>query len=233
MEKISLCLTTYNRPNDTLEAFQHVLYDDRISEIVIVDDCSAREYYDALIEKIRGLKNPKIKIYRNDKNLGVYENKKVAVSKASNQYVIIFDSDNILPVTYLNAVYSIVWSPDIILCPVFARPTFDYRAFAGIPMNKNTIKEHLNKPMLDCMLNTMNFMCSKATYLEAWKSAKNVNIGDSIWMNYLLLKNGKTLLPLAGAEYYHKQHAGSNYLVHIDKEGQITPLEVKQMIATL
>ena len=72
MKKISICVTTYNRP-ETIDSFKAVLADERVSEVIIVDDCSTKENYNKLIDNVLALKNTKVKLYRNNVNQGVYK----------------------------------------------------------------------------------------------------------------------------------------------------------------
>ena len=47
---LSLCITNHNRDKMLIESFQQVLNDDRVSEIVIVDDYSEDRYYNRVKE---------------------------------------------------------------------------------------------------------------------------------------------------------------------------------------
>ena len=70
MQKISLCITTYNRNAYLFKSFEQVINDDRIGEVVIVDDCSELGLYQHIAERCKY--NPKIKLFRNESNLGVF-----------------------------------------------------------------------------------------------------------------------------------------------------------------
>ena len=76
MNKISLAITTYNRVEMTIKSFERVLDDERIDDIIIVDDHSLPEMYQKLSAKIDELMNPKIHLVRNEVNLGMSLNKK-------------------------------------------------------------------------------------------------------------------------------------------------------------
>src|SRR5688500_10472302 len=98
--KISLCITNFDRFAMTLDSFREVVDDQRINEIVISDDRSQGVIYYGLESYVK--RWDKVKIWRNEKNLGCYRNKREAISKSSNEFVIIFDSDNILTTEYLD-----------------------------------------------------------------------------------------------------------------------------------
>jgi glycosyltransferase involved in cell wall biosynthesis len=82
---ITVAIPYYNSEKYLEQALELPLSSDFVSEIIIHDDCSENE-----IEST----HPKIKIYRNQTNLGAFKNKYLAVSKASNDWVYLLDSDN-------------------------------------------------------------------------------------------------------------------------------------------
>ena len=93
MRKLSFCITTFNRYELTMECVLPLCEDRWVDQIIIVDDCSDIEIYEKLKEAVKDLS--KVKLYRNEKNLGVYYNKKRSVELATNDFVVVADSDNI------------------------------------------------------------------------------------------------------------------------------------------
>lgn len=228
--KISLCITTYNRSEETLRSFQQVLLDDRISEIIIVDDCSTDDSFYKLMDAVKG--NPKIKLYRNDNNLGMSRNKARAIELATNEYCIIFDSDNILPKSYLDALYRMSWMPLRILMPSFARTQFDYRHFANRSIQKINVRQASNAKMFDCLMNTCNYFVSRETYLKVFRPNHEIKGSDTIWFNYLWLKHGGILMVVPQMEYDHAVHDKSGFLEDADYNMQKAE-EIKKMILAL
>jgi glycosyltransferase involved in cell wall biosynthesis len=214
--KISLCITNYNRNAYLFKSFEQVLNDDRISEIVIVDDCSDLELYNRIEERCKYMN--KVKLFRNEKNLGCYENKKVAVSKASEEYVIIFDSDNVIDTSYIDKIYSVEWNPSTILAPDFAQPVFDYRQYSGVTFNKVNVSQYALKGNFACLINTMNYFVHRDSYVAIWQAKEGIKGADSIYMNYLWLLAGNEINCLDGLHYFHRINAedktqhGSNYV---------------------
>jgi glycosyltransferase involved in cell wall biosynthesis len=82
---ITVAIPYYNSEKYLEQALELPLSSDFVSEIIIHDDCSENQ-----IEST----HPKIKIHRNQTNLGAFKNKYLAVSKASNEWVYLLDSDN-------------------------------------------------------------------------------------------------------------------------------------------
>ena len=137
MMSLSLAITTFNRPQMTIKSFEKVLDDHRITEIVILDDASEKESYEELERLIKELDNKKITLLKNEINLGMSLNKLRAISECSSPWVIIFDSDNVLDTSYLDAFDSHILHvainhptlnpSSVIYCPSGAMPKFDYR----------------------------------------------------------------------------------------------------------
>lgn len=213
--KLSLALTTYNRYDMLLDSFQEVLQDPRIDEIVIVDDCSTDDTYLRLVDY--AAVHSKIKVFANPENLGMSRNKAQAVKHCSNEWVLLFDSDNKLDKSYLNAFWEQVRSPDelvknVIYCPEFAKPQFDYRKFSGEYLDYDTIKKHLNDPMFACHLNTSNYIVPKSEYLKVYQHNPEVKETDTVWFAYLWLKAGNKFFITNNMVYDHRVHSGSGWL---------------------
>jgi len=234
--KISLCITTYNRNAYLFKSFEQVINDERISEIVIVDDCSDLDIYKAIEERCKYM--PKVKLFRNQKNLSVYDNKREAIRYAENEYCIIFDSDNVISPAYIDKLYSIEWKPNTILAPDFAQPVFDYRHFAGITFNKINIARYAFKAQFDCFMNTMNYFVNRANYLAIWQPKKDIKGADSIYMNYLWLMAGNEILCVKGLHYFHRVHDydrnehGSNFNKHA-KESTPVCKQIERQISQM
>ena len=229
--KISICIPTFNRNNLLFESFAKVIDDDRVGEVIIVDDASKEDVFEAV--KSRCINYPKVRLFRQPKNVGVYENKAAAVSKASNEYCIIFDSDNVLDIDYLDKIYSVKWSAHTILAPDFAKPVFDYRKFGGITMNKINVAQYSFEPGFDCLANTHNFFVNKDAYLSAWEQHTNILGADSIYFLYLWLLAGNDFHVLKGLEYFHrvgdKTEQKSNYVTFAEKSAPICEKIRKQI----
>jgi len=236
---ISLCITTYKRDSLLLESFQQVANDDRISEIVIVDDCSPDNYMIAIKEFVKSW--PKIKVFRNSKNLGCYFNKREAVSKASNEWVILLDSDNVITPQYLDSLMEYNtnhgWSKDTILAPDFACPTFDYRHFSDITFNKSNVRKFIDHKRFDCLINTANYFFHRDEYLRLFDRTREPWTADTIFMNYNWLKAGNNIHVLKGLQYFHrtddfKGQEGSHYKTHNKKTNGFAK-KVEQMLSQL
>lgn len=245
---ISLCITTYNRYELLMESFAQVLNDDRISEIVIVDDCSTDEIYAQVLAAVFHM--PKVRLYRNQQNLGMSLNKKRAVELAMNEWCILFDSDNVIGTDYLDAVFKsghrhalplrfkkqitsdIHWHADHIYCPSFAKPQFDYRIFEGHYLGRPHTKGLMKDPAGECLMNTCNYFVNRQEYLKVYEYNPDMKGTDTIWFNYLWLKAGNSFYVVPGMEYYHRVHEGSGFLADCDYNMRKAK-EVKELIKAL
>jgi glycosyltransferase involved in cell wall biosynthesis len=94
---VSVLMTAYNRERYIAEAIESVLASNYPTfELIIVDDCSKDKT--AEIAKNYALKDERIKVYINEKNLGDYPNRNKATAFAIGKYLMFVDSDDsILP----------------------------------------------------------------------------------------------------------------------------------------
>lgn len=208
---ISLCIPTYNRTDLLYESFRQVINDDRISEIVIVDDASPEEVYNTIVWQTKAI--PKVKLYRNDENLDCFKNKKRAVELAMNEWVILFDSDNVITSEYLDIITSNnhLWESKRIFQPSFARPHFNFSEYSG---NVYLSGRLVDSQTFFTMLNAMNFFVNRDEFLRVWETRdKNIDpvTSDSIYFNYLWLNAGNSIYVVPGLEYEHRVHSGSHY----------------------
>jgi len=220
---ISLCITTYRRDSLLFESFRQVLNDERVSEIVICDDFSPPHFMEAIQAFCQ---HPKIKLYRNAKNLGCYRNKAEAVRKASNEWVYLLDSDNVITPECIDVLYrynvSNGWERNTILAPEFAWPTFDYRAFSGVTLSRENVRNYVNQKRFDCLINTANYFFHRDEYLKRHDPGIEPWTADTILTNYNWLKAGGYIHVLPGLQYFHrtddfKGEEGSHYVANVKK----------------
>lgn len=223
--KFTLAVTHYNRSALLKQCFPDLV--GKVNEILIYDDCSTKEEIREVVNnhyfhaKIRG----------NVQNMGMSRAKADAVNHSQNNWVILFDSDNIIKEDYLKAIPKRL-DPNVIYCPSFARPDFDYRPFEGVLLNRETIKPFLNKPMFDCHLNTANYLVNRKVYMKNYRFNPDVKGNDTLWHAYNHLANGGSFFIVPGMEYFHRVHAGSEYMKHVNYNlKQAT--EIKKLILEL
>lgn len=230
--RISLVITTWNRDTMTVNAYSRVVDDERISEVVIVDDASNSKYVDRLKRLINN--HPKVKLYLNQKNLGCYKNKAYAISQAKEDYVIILDSDNVIDHMYIDSIYADHnWLPYRILAPDFAKPHFDYTKFSGVTIDRSNVRRFIptaSQTRFDCLINTMNYFVNKDEYLRVWDGSIEPWTADTIYQNYQWLKAGNSIHVVKGMQYEHLVHKGSHYQNFVHHTGNLyKEIEQKMM----
>ena len=224
---ITLAITTHNRPEMTFDSFSDVLNHDLISEVLIVDDHSELPNFIRLKELCEG--NSKIKLIRNEKNLGCYHNKRKAVLESKNEWVILFDSDNKIDRSYIDSIASIELDPNTIYAPEFAKPHFDYRGFSGVTMSKSNVSKYASQDKFDCLINTCNYLVCRDEYLSAWKDHLEPWTADTLFMNYNWLMAGNKIHVVKGMQYMHLVHDGSHYKEHVNKTGNLADEVMKKL----
>jgi glycosyltransferase involved in cell wall biosynthesis len=215
---ISVAIPTYNRVELLFESFAKVLDDPRVSEIVIVDDASDAHIWQE-INELWMFAHPKIKLFRNEKNLDCYRNKREAVSKATNEWVILLDSDNVIGVDYLDAVMRYVddSNKDTIMQPSFAMPHFDFRSFSRQSFDHYNVAGNMVFTNFETMLNACNFVVNRDEYLRVWDGSVDPVTSDSIYFNYKWLEAGNSIYVVPGMHYEHRvnnhgKEAKSHYM---------------------
>jgi len=225
-----------------LEVFQKVYDNPIIDEIVIVDDHSDSEHFrrltDLLFIRRQTGSAGKIKLFRNEKNLGMSLNKAEAISKASNEWVIIFDSDNELYPEYLDAIAFVFNGLDekllsrIIFCPEMAEPDYD---FSDLPkfINSDNAKRLLDFKMFRILLNTCNYLVNRDEYLRVYRYDETIQESDTIHFNYLWLCAGNSFKIVPTMNYFHRRHDGSGWLNGDHKYNMNKAAELQEKIKNL
>lgn len=209
---ITLAITSYERTDLLFESFKDVIDDDRISEIVIVDDCSSEKVYKEISHYCSSIR--KVNLYRNDRNLDCYKNKREAIAVSLNEWVILFDSDNIISKRYVDRCEALMIAgvnDHTVYQPSFARPHFDFTKYSGSIISKYNASIHLQDSTFQTMLNAMNYFVNRKEFLRVWKGDIDPVTSDSIYHNYNWLNAGNDIYVVPDLEYEHRVHDGSHY----------------------
>lgn len=231
MIKISVGIPYFNRINFIEETLNTILDDDRISEIVINDDYSEKNDFSQLISKFGN--NEKIKIYRNEKNLGSFLNKLETVKNCTMDWVILLDSDNYLFPSYIDSIFSLenlnkksCYFPDGMLAngnwEPFGRCNghWDHGRFGYEPIGFNQIKDIYAKDYgIMGLLNAGNCFFFKDEYIQVCEKINESEYEfftksygwDAVAFMYLWMSTGNYLQVLKNAEYFHRMHVGSHW----------------------
>ena len=225
----SLCIPTMDRFDDFLSKnLPKYLTNELISEIIITDENGND------INKIKNtFTNDKLKLFINEQSLGPFLNKISACSKASNEWIVLIDSDNFADDNYFNVAKDYInnkniTDKNIILAPSFAKPRFNYSHLAGFiykkemfDSNKHLETELINKSSYTpsiVLMNNGNYIINKYLIenLNLSNETENIKMSsacDVIYFNTLLFEQlDLNLHVVPNLEYDHAVHDGSIYI---------------------
>jgi glycosyltransferase involved in cell wall biosynthesis len=206
--KLTLAITTYQRTDMVLEVFEKVYDHPLIDEIVIRDDGSPKEIYDSLVQKIYDKFDwyGRIRIYRNQENLGMSRNKAEVIKDAKNEWVALIDSDNELYPAKENL------NPLIIYCPEKAEPDHDFTTLPNRVIDKQNAKDFLRQVEFRVFLNTCNYVVNRDEYLKTYEYDETIKESDTIYFNTRWLSAGNAFYVVPGMRYHHRKWDGSGWL---------------------
>lgn len=209
--KFSLCISTYNRPEWVMESFRQVLYDPRIDDIVILDDCSEADNFQKVFEAVKDM--PHVELYHNAINIGMGATKRKVVSFAKNPWVILFDDDNIIAPNYLDAIEAQgILNPETYYLPDFLMPHFNLTQYAWDYIDRSNIRDILSSQDGQALMNACNMVVQRDRYLSDYAAPEVESASDTLWQGYNHLKNGGNFFVVPNMRYFHRVHDGSGFL---------------------
>ena len=219
--KISFAVPYYNNHKFIEKCLKVPLEDERVSEIVIVDDAS--KDITILQEILNKINSPKIKLYKNKENLGCYHNKILTVSKCTNNWCILFDSDNYFDKDYIDKLYDIEeWNETMIYAPCWAKtfpgsisPNLNYGKYSDTIIDKDIFVKKFHDSNFQCLLNTCNYFLPREQFLRFTDNNYDRNKIDTLdsailFTDWIASKN--KIKVVKDMIYNHRLHPDSNYL---------------------
>lgn len=227
MNKITLAIPFYNTSRYFLDCIKYSINDNFVDEIVVNDDCSNEKEYDRLLKTIESIDNDKIKVYRNESNLGPFRNKYKTVSNCSNDWVYLLDSDNYPfedSYTIIKSVEfydDVCYSPEKLFCKhdntIGYENIADYKfPFSIIGIEESKISIINNLEWFDWFINTGNYIFNKNTYLKNLKEPyENLDTpllhADTAASFYFWLKNGGKFKVVDDLKHNHRLRPDSTW----------------------
>ena len=224
----TLCIPTMDRFDSFLSNYlPKYLNNILINEIVITDENGNDAY------KIKNAfpNNDKIKVFVNENRVGPFLNKLKACEHASNEWIVLMDSDNfasddyfVKAVEYISAV--IGEQKNVILAPSFASPNFNYSHLSGFIYEKGRFQTNKlveqqiitsNNYNSETMMNTGNYVINKYLIdnVDLSKEIDNIKYSsacDVIYFNTMLFEQLDLKLHVVPNMIYdHVVHNGSIY----------------------
>ena len=204
--KISLVLTNYNRLDAITRLINNVTLFD---EIVINDDFSDINIFNQLKSFCDSL--PNVKLYRNDRNVGAFHNKYLAMTKSTNDWCVLFDSDNLLKDSYVETLFGLgEWDNDTIYQPSHYG-AFNYKNYEGTTFSASS---DINLD-LGALFNGGNYFVNKNKYIsvvKGWEST--IKYVEVMSLLYLWLLDGGKFHVTPNLNYLHVTSPDSFYMSH-------------------
>jgi hypothetical protein len=202
-----------------------MLQNDVIQEIVVADENgedAQRIRADPELSSALATMGDSFRVYQNSSVWGVARNKMNVCQYARHgHFVALMDSDNFADEMYFQRAraylqeHQIQTTDEAVLCPVFARPFFDFGVYAGQVYDRSRICEE----SVDAFLNMGNYVMTEAVAkyippVDADLLWTEVGALDVIYMQILRLRylRGYQIHVVTGLVYDHAVHGGSEYL---------------------
>jgi glycosyltransferase involved in cell wall biosynthesis len=215
-QNISVAITHFNRDNILYKSLFNILFDNMVSEIVILDDGSDDKSFEKLKKELKKINCKKIKLFRRGDNIGVLKTKIEVISLCSNNWVILLDSDNTITKRYLKTLKKMSeWDEKKIYTPEIAWPYFILTSLTKELVSFDSVRNH-NTNTMYLLLNMGNYFLNKnpfLTIMHKYSKTKNgyVTSYDVMFANYIWLKEGNSIKCQKRMAYFHRVHTGSNW----------------------
>ncbi len=181
---ISFAITAYNEHKKDnygwlSECVQAVKEVKCISEIVIVDDAS--ENFGQLESCISGFEDPRIQLFRNDTNLGVFGNKVSAIAHCNNDWVQLCDSDDRMDADHFDRLLELQpWDPQTMYASSWGKPKFTYQSLVGTYDAASYVTlANREDPWQPCQINTGNHFVYQKRFVDLLQPYANQGIAPS------------------------------------------------------
>lgn len=105
MKTLSICISTYNRSEKILKLVNTILsVDDNRFDVIVSDDCSS----DDTIEKLKEIRDNRLKLFRNEHNMGPKKNWYQTIDRGDAQYVLHILDRDMIKACYIKDIISVL-----------------------------------------------------------------------------------------------------------------------------
>ena len=200
---VSVLMTAFNREKYIAEAIESVMSSTYQNwELIIVDDCSKDKTVE--IAKSYEVKDKRIKVYINKRNLGDYPNRNKAASYAKGKYLKYVDADDLIyPYGLEQLVFYMEQFPDAAygLCSL---PQDDNRIFPFMLSPQEAYKRHYFTNKWIFHKAPLSSIINKEAFDKVEGFTGKQHLGDFEMWNILSQKHNVVLMP-AGI-VWHRTH---------------------------
>ena len=216
--KFAVAIPHYNRGALIHRPLWNIIHDERVEEIIIVDDGSSEEEFALLVKNVTRYDQRKVvTIHRREENRGVQFTKIECVEKTHGSWLVLLDSDNTLLPSYLNCVVTLpALDKETLYCPDWAFPYFCFHQLSGQLIDFQKACQLTQQRVLRrvYIINDGNYFFHKKTYLAQLSHLKHIehDVADVMLANYCWLSQGRTLTVMQRASYVHRIDASSFWM---------------------
>lgn len=220
---LTIAIPTMNRwifLKDTLPIY---LARPEVREVIVCDETG--EDVKAITASSFG-KNPKLRLITNEKRLGIYQNKRKAISLAgagADTWVALLDSDNIFNDDWFEMIAELDYTN-----PLKLYATADFKElniqtgqvrypaerFSGRTVTKSSWNSLIMEPSANFIINDGNWILHSTAIKHLPEDVKSSDLqaSDAIFMLRRLILNGYSITYVRDLEYIHTVHPGSSWL---------------------
>jgi glycosyltransferase involved in cell wall biosynthesis len=216
---IAIAIATMRRWSFLKDSLPMYLGRPEVTEVIVCDETG--EDYEA-IQKSAFANHPKLRLFKNERRLGIYENKLKAASLATAPWIAVLDSDNLFDDEWFATLHTITFDTNIIIASAdfknlntsTGEVSYPCKQFSGLRLTKTTWNEVLKKPRWNFLLNDGNWIIPKGAVgtLDSNEKSSNWEAADAIYMLRCFVLAGYSVYYAPGLEYTHIVHPGSSWL---------------------
>lgn len=211
---VSVIIPVYNDHLNISNSINSILDQDYQNfEIIIIDDFSNKKTKNVISTFTN---HPKIQIYRNQKNLGVFESRIIGIKNSIGKFIAFLDSDDTYSRKFLSTMmYSIKQSKsDVSICGVNLIKNLPWKF--GKTINKNcTISNNnifqlyvLNKLGPPVLWNKL-FKKSLFSQIMSFRPLFKISTGEDNLMNFVVFSKAKKIIISKKKLYNHNYNSKS------------------------
>jgi glycosyltransferase involved in cell wall biosynthesis len=215
--RFSVGIPHYNRGRLIYRPLFNLLNHPAVEEVVIVDDGSREEEYQALVEFVEALGcGERVKVFRRDKNRGALLTKLECVERSEAEWVLVLDSDNTAFCSYLDSLGQIqAPDPSAFYCASWAWPWFPFAALGkeSIDFSRAVSLCRDGRLRRYYIINDGNYLVNREAYCNTVMQIGKIpsDVVDVMVVNYLWLSSGGRLKMVPAESYYHRVDSSSFY----------------------
>ena len=219
---LSIAIPTMNRWSFLKDSIPCYLSRPEVAEVVICDENG--DDIEQILKSSFG-KNPKLKLFKNERRLGIYENKLKAMTLTTCDWIALFDSDNIFDDVWFDTISSTTLLTQTVYASADFK-TIDSREktrgsvntpckkFSGLTIDAKTWNSIFERPGWNFLLNDGNWLVPRETIKTLPTDVKSDSLmaADAIFMLRRFIKGGYSIHYLPGLEYIHLVHDDSSWI---------------------